>query len=210
MAMATPLPLDWGGTMVVVTLGKRPATSPKSSPWDDGPVPVVSPDDEVLVRGDRGPTWRAAVPAVVVAACFAFLGGTTGDEVTAVAWVTAGLLLAAAALRVLIWVRGMAARALVSSDQYLVVTRRGEAERWIPWAAVTGIRVDEGDLLPEWHRGSGRWFAVTAEPITGVRPVSAYVGDLGEFLVRRRDRACATAAIEAAARAHGVRILETY
>jgi len=187
--------------------GRRPNASPLS-PWEDGPVPVMSADDEILVRGDWRPAWRASVPAVVVAACFALLGGTTGDGVTAVAWVMAGLFLVAGALRVLIWLRGMAARVLVSNAQYLVVMRRGRVERWIPWAAVTGIRVYPGDLLPEWHRYSGMWFTVTAEPETDVRPVSAFVGELGQFLVRGRDKPHATAAIENAVRAHGIPVLK--
>ena len=193
--------------MTVVTSGQRPEASQSSSPWEDVPVPVVSAGDAVLVRGDLRPIWRAAVPALMVAVCFALLGGTTGDDVTTDARVAAGLFVTAAALRVLIWFRGMAARVLISTDTYLVVMRRGKVERWIPWAAVTGIRVYQGDLLPEWHRGGGTWFTVTVEPVTAMRPVSPFVGDLGEFLVRRHDRAHATAAIEAAAHAHGVLLL---
>ncbi len=194
--------------MAVVGSGRRPNTSRSPSPWDDGPVPVVSAGDAVLVRGDLRPIWRAALPALVVGAGFALLGRTTGDDVNGFARVLAGLFVIAAALRVLIWFRGMAARVLISTEQCLVVMRRGKVERWIPWAAVTGIRVYPGDLLPEWHRGAGTWFTVTAEPVTAVRPISPFVGDLGEYLVRRRDRANATAAIEAAARPRGVPVIE--
>lgn len=195
--------------MAIVASGERPKTSQSPSPWEDGPTPVVTTGDAVLVRGDLRPIWRAALPALVLAAIFALLGGTAGDDDTAFIWVVAGLFVIAAALRVLIWFRGMAARVLISTEQYLVVMRRGRVERWIPWAAMTVIRVYPGDLLPEWHRGAGTWFTVTAEPVTAMRPISPFVGDLGEYLVRRRDRAHATANIEAAAHAHGVRLIES-
>lgn len=199
--------------MAVVTSGQRPRASQWPSPWEDGPVPVVSADDAVLVRGDLRPTWRAVVPSLVAAVCFAALAGTAGDDfadVDAFAWVVAGLFVASGALRVLIWFHGMAARVLISTDTHLVLMRRGKAERWIPWAAVTGIRVYQGDLLPEWHRGGGTWFTVWAEPSEAMRPLSPFAQDLGEFLVRRRDRADAVGTIEAAAHAHGVRVLESH
>ncbi|WP_148236449.1 hypothetical protein [Intrasporangium calvum] len=187
--------------------GERPKPSQSPSPWEDGPTPVVTAGDAVLVRGDLRLIWRAALQALVVAAFFALLGATAGDDDTAFTWVVAGLFVIAAALRVLIWFRGLAARALISTEQYLVVMRRGRVERWMPWAAMTVIRVCPGDLLPEWHRGGGTWFTVTGEPVTAMRPISPFAGELGEYLVRRRDRAHATATIEAAADAHGVRLI---
>jgi hypothetical protein len=159
---------------------------------------------EVLVAATRRGVWRAAVPMLVVAVFFGVVwlpfrdDGDLGLPLISLCFLIAG------ALRVALWQRTLAARSLVSTDVNLLVVSRNRVVRWVSWAEVTGIEVYGGDLLPEWKRVGAAWFTITVLPRTRVRPESAFVGELVQMLVRRRDRDSAHLSILTVARQHGV------